>query len=375
MRVVYGYRAFKFNSKEIKGPYFIVANHTSMMDPILLHLSFSSPVYFVATHNLFESKFWGPILKYLFSPIPKTKGVSDMTAVKEMINTVKEGGNVCVFPTGNTTFSGDEEDIPLGLGRLTKLLKVTLVIVNLHGLYGVDPRWGRKKRKGVSYGTVSKVMTYEEYKDIPNEELDQLIIDNLKVEATNDPFIIPRYKSKFKAEYLERMMYVCPDCHSINSFISENDVVKCNKCGYTLKYEEDLSFTLLSGRTRIKNTKHFYDFQNSFIKKLSFKDLVKYLPIVAHHEEFRLLAKLKPMKVLVKDATITLDKDSLTIKDINGKDIYKYALDEIIEMAIQGRNKIIFYTKDQDFELKGHPRRNALAFLNFFYALKSKRVN
>ena len=45
------------------------------------------------------------------------------------------------------------------------------------------------------------------------------------------------YRGKKPAETLERMLYCCPNCQSFESLKSKNDTLKCDSCGYEVRYD------------------------------------------------------------------------------------------------------------------------------------------
>lgn len=365
LRLKYNYKAKKFEG--IKGPYFIISNHTSMLDPFFITLSFKVPIYFVASDDIFSIKFWSKWITYLVSPIAKTKGTSDIATVKEMIEVAKQGGSIGLFPSGNTTYSGCEEHIPSQLARLAKKLKLPILLYNTKGLYGVDPRWGNDLRKGPSLGEVVKVLEFEEYKDIDNEKLDEIILNSISTNAFRDNEYI--YKSNKKAEYLERALFLCPDCHSYDSMVSHGNFITCKRCHYKLEYQEDLSFKKIHGNKNFLNVKEYYDYQLNYMLNIDINNINEHEAIIHDTNEILILNKrAKSKKKLIKKACVYLYKDRLIVKNYHKEKVFY--LDDIKAFAVQGRNKILFYTENDLYQLKGQPRRSALKYVYFYYALK-----
>ena len=140
----------------------------------------------------------------------------------------KEGGNICIFPEGNRTLSGKLGNVDYSIVKLAKSLKVPLVICNIEGGYGVDPRWSNKSRKGKLHVFVRNIYQFDDIKDMDNDELYNLIIDGLTVdEFANEN----EYKSKKIAEDLERVFFICPNCGHMHSIHTKGNQIYCNKCG------------------------------------------------------------------------------------------------------------------------------------------------
>ena len=157
------------------GPCLILHNHQATMDPFFVADSFKFPLYFFASDDLFNLKV-SPLIRYLVNPIPKSKSVSDMEAVRIALRVFKEGGAVCIAPEGNRTLSGRQWEMADSAAKLVKLSKVPLVLYNLCGGYGTDPRWGAKIRKGTKYvGRVKRIIYPDEYKNMSVAELFEII--------------------------------------------------------------------------------------------------------------------------------------------------------------------------------------------------------
>ena len=148
LRLRYHYRAEPSGLKE--GPYLILSNHQASMDPFFLSASFPFPVYFFASDDIFNLKL-SPLIRFLVNPIPKSKSLSDLQAVKDMVRVLKEGGSVGIFPEGNRTIDGGPWGFSDSVAKLVKLSGVPVVLYNLRGGYGTDPRWGHNIRRGDFY--------------------------------------------------------------------------------------------------------------------------------------------------------------------------------------------------------------------------------
>ena len=101
----------------------------------------------------------------------------------------------------------------------------------------VENGWSRKcispltkrRRRGRLSVSVKKVLSYEEYKVLSDEELFKLIIDNLTV----DDFSLGiKFKGKDKAEYLESILYICPVCHKLHKLYTNRKILSSIKVNF-----------------------------------------------------------------------------------------------------------------------------------------------
>ncbi len=77
----------------------LMSNHISAFDPPLLAAVFSRPVRFMAKKELFEN----PIMRFvlfLADAFPVDRSKNDITAVKNALSVVKNGGVLGIFPEG-----------------------------------------------------------------------------------------------------------------------------------------------------------------------------------------------------------------------------------------------------------------------------------
>ena len=134
----------------------------------------------------------------------------DVKSVLSIKDRMKEGGSILLFLEGNRTYAEFQFYIPDSTPRLIKMLKPTLVLFTLHGGTGVSPRFKNKNRKGKFYGKIERVLPFEEYKDMDNDELLKLIKNTIKVfdiSLLKIPPVNKTIKSKFLVITFEMQIF------------------------------------------------------------------------------------------------------------------------------------------------------------------------
>ena len=286
--------------------------------------------------------------------------------MRDCVQVLKEGGSVGLFPEGNRTYTGTPWAIDISAAKLAKIAKVPLVLYNLSGGYGSDPRFAHSVRKGKITGQAVKVLQPEEYMKMTNEQLLEIIVNTLDVDELHPK--IP-FKSKQSAEYLERVLYYCPDCKKEGFLYSQGNTFSCKNCGLSVKYTEYLKFETLKGNCRFQNVKEWHDEQllkleewvkeaeKSKSKKIFFSDsLVK---LTVYRKDRR--------KKKIDYGNLSITSDKLTLQ---GKTENVFEIKNITAMTVLGKNKINFYTEDNIYQLKGEKRFNALKYLRLFNLLQ-----
>lgn len=344
------------------GPCLILSNHQTTWDPFLVGLSFKVPVYYVSSDDLLSKGFTGPLLKWAVNPIPKTKSISDLRSVHIIMNVIKEGQKVCLFPEGNRTYDGELCTIDKSIAKLAKLLDCPLVLYNIKGGFGGEPRFARKMRRGIVRGYAQRIMSPDEVKSMSNDDLYDLIIKSLTVNETKSVEI--PFRSNRSAEYLDRVLYKCPDCGKLQTIYSKGDEVFCVSCGYRLKYGADLKFEKLSGRTDFLTVHDWYKWQVDYIRHINLDELEGHifadLNVILYH-----VLKMKRRVKLVKRGKVTIDKNELKVTD--RRHIVSIPLEDIRSGCVVGKHKANFFIDDYIYQIKGDARFNALKYVQFFY--------
>jgi len=164
----------------------------------------------------------------LFNPIPKSKSVADLAVVKRMKSVLKEGGNVAIFPEGNSSINGGPSSIPEGMGRLIKFLNVPVKFISIQGLYLSSPRWSYHRKFGPSTMQDIKTLTTEQLQTMSAESLESLVKQTLAISAYDQNNIA--YLGKRMAEGLHKLIFTCPQCQGLFTTASQDNHLFCRAC-------------------------------------------------------------------------------------------------------------------------------------------------
>lgn len=356
----YGYKAenYKLDRKQ---NYLIICNHSCSLDPFMLGKSFFRPIYFVASDDLLKNGFISKIMKHTVAPIPIRKGTMDISSIRNCISIAKEGGTIGIFPEGNRTYSGEISYLGINLVKFIRKLDLPLIIYHIDGGYGLDPRWGKKSRRGKgSRGYVQRLLSKEELCSLKDEELLKIINTNLSQEIS--PSL--RFKSKEKAEYLERVLFVCPKCHALETLVSEKNAIKCKCCSLEATYEEDLSFSSNDPSFKFKKVSQWMNYQKEYLKDLAIEEN----KVLLGDEKVTLISCLEGKEKEVElVGKLQMNSKSFIIK---GEKELQFFFKDIKQVENQGKHKLLFYIGKDYYEFKGGER-----FSSYKYYLMFNRIN
>lgn len=360
--IKFGY-TFK-TAKNLPDNYIILSNHTTDFDPLFLSVSFKNNIRFVASEHIARWKHAFKFIDYIFHPILRYKGTNGASTVKEMLKTLRNGDNVCLFAEGSRCWNGITAPFLPSTGKVVKNSKAALVTYKITGGYFVSPLWGNgKTRRGKISGAVVNVYTADELADMSVDEINTIIRNDLHEDAyLTQENIKSKYKSKRLAENLECMSYYCPNCNSLDTLRSSKNSVHCLKCNHSFTYDE---YGILHGleNKNFTNVKDLFVFlRDKTLEDANCKvtyncDSSKIIQ-VKNHQEFEPLF-----------GNLILSNEFLCCADI------KISLDDILDFNMHGSQAILFSTKDTYYEIIIPKEHSALKFYMLFQAYKYGDIN
>lgn len=162
------------------GAVLLVSNHQSLLDPILCGIYLKRPVYFLARDTLIKHKLFGRLIGSL-NTIPVKRGHGDIGAVRAVIEKLRQGCAVCLFPEATRSSDGKISTFKPGFGLLCKRGKAAIVPVVIDGAFECWPRHKKLPKAGskivISHG---KCINYEQLKDIDERKLAEMLTDTLR---------------------------------------------------------------------------------------------------------------------------------------------------------------------------------------------------
>lgn len=120
------------------GPFIIVANHSSLLDPVILGVSVTPKVIFVAAAYLFKIGWLGYMLRK-FNSIPVQRE-NDIKAIKQSLEILKRDGVLGIFPEGGIDRQKNNLPVRAGAAYLAAKIGVPIVPIKIKGADKVLPR-------------------------------------------------------------------------------------------------------------------------------------------------------------------------------------------------------------------------------------------
>lgn len=167
------------------GQALVVANHASFYDPPIIALSSPEEISFLARKSLFNL----PILSWLIRRLntyPVAQNTSNLSVFKHILQILKEGKKVLLFPEG--TRSSTEEIQPLrnGIGLLVIKSEAFILPTYIYGTYNI---WNRNRRFPKLFGKVACVfgspIYYHEFASLDKKSIPDAVRERVEKSLKN----------------------------------------------------------------------------------------------------------------------------------------------------------------------------------------------
>jgi len=120
------------------GPFIIAANHSSLLDPVILGISIKPKIIFVAAAYLFEIGWLGYLLRKANS-IPVQRE-NDIKAIKQSLKILRQGRVLGIFPEGGIDRQKNNLPVRAGAAYLATKAGAPIVPVRIKGADKALPR-------------------------------------------------------------------------------------------------------------------------------------------------------------------------------------------------------------------------------------------
>jgi len=257
----------KVNMKGLKPPYILLCTHHAFIDfKVTTRAVFPHRPNYIVAIDGFIGREWmlrnvGGICKRKF-----TNDTKLFKHIKYSLETLKN--IVAIYPEARYSLVGTHAILPDSLGKMCKVLKQPVVVLNMHGDYLSQPVWNLRERKNRIAADMTQIITKDEIANLSVDDINlriqkAFVYDEYKWQKDNDIKI----KDKNRAKGLHQVLYQCPSCQKEHEMTSDLHRIWCESCGKT--YEMDIYGTLKAtqGVTEFSHIPDWYEFQRAHVRK------------------------------------------------------------------------------------------------------------
>ena len=162
-----------------EGPFIVASNHQSFLDPLFVGICIR-PLCFMARDTLFRNWFFGPLLLSV-NAIPVRRGQADIASIRAILEKLKQGRGVCLFPEATRTNDGKISPLKGGFTLLSRRGNAPVIPVLVDGAFECWPRHKKLFRPGskitVTYG---KPVSAGQIAEMEDDQFAALLTDTLR---------------------------------------------------------------------------------------------------------------------------------------------------------------------------------------------------
>ncbi|MHC6202550.1 lysophospholipid acyltransferase family protein [Breznakiellaceae bacterium SP9] len=218
--------------KGLKPPFLVLGSHHSFMDFYVTPLAlFPYPANYISELEGFEN--YGEWFYRQLGCLGTRKFVDDLALIKNIKRVIDRKGILVIYPEARYANVGTNSVLPQSVGKLAKMLKVPVVVINMHGNYLQSPIWNLKTRGGVRLeAEIAQVFTAEELANAALSDVQTKLQQRLSYDEYQW-----QYQHKMKINYpkrtegLEMVLYQCIKCGTEFRMSSAGAELFCGNCG------------------------------------------------------------------------------------------------------------------------------------------------
>ncbi|MBN2860303.1 MAG: hypothetical protein JXK93_08590 [Sphaerochaetaceae bacterium] len=215
----------------LKPPYLLLCTHHAFLDfKVTTAAIFPHRANYVVAIDGFIKREWllrnaGGICKRKF-----TTDIKLISQIRQVLHRQKD--ILALYPEARYSLVGTNAVLPESLGKMIKLLKVPVVMLNMHGHYLNSPCWNLTPRGNRIEADLTQILTAEE---IASSSVTEIF------EKVNEAFSYDEYQwqkenririaYRKRAEGLHKVLYKCPFCLTEYRMDSSGTELFCSHCG------------------------------------------------------------------------------------------------------------------------------------------------
>lgn len=366
-------RILKFSDTELKikkkdMPYLVFANHSDAIDPAYIVKTMRRYVRFVMSDHVMRMGIIGKLYNFIDAPIVFEREKGTDVLYKAIVDNIRAGVNVAMYPEGAMTSTGETGFISKRNAALVKECDCTFVTYRGKGGYLKKPRWAKEGRKGPISGEVVNVYTREQIREMSEEELYRHILEDLYFNIYDEQRKNPvEYITEAPAEHAEIILYGCPGCKGVGKLRTSGDKISCT-CGFTATvdnygfwHSKDMEFD---------NIVDWDKFQKTLLKDIA--DKIGGTDVSLFGDDKQLITTVTgaEIKTLSENGTIHLYGDRFEITTEDGT--VSVPVNEINSVKTSSKMNLLVVSEKGYYEIKSPYPRSATKYIVAIRYLQGK---
>jgi hypothetical protein len=220
----------------------LVASHGGYLDFLCVAAAVHERrLHFLGADYYFQNKALGSFLRSL-GVIPKRQFYPDLNSIASMMQVLKRGSAVVIFPAGQTSLDGTTLPIDPSIARLIRRAGVSVAALRIHGSFLTTSRFNRGARNtGRIEVQKQMVLTGAQSAATDESKIYEILCNAIEF----DDFAWQRktgilVRGKKRAQGYENLLIHCPNCSAKYSYQAEGNQIWCEACGNSALVGKDM---------------------------------------------------------------------------------------------------------------------------------------
>jgi 1-acyl-sn-glycerol-3-phosphate acyltransferase len=347
------YTAFNAECIPKDGPFLLLPNHTTFLDPFLIGSQCPRPMHYMASAALLRIPILGPYLSFL-GAFPKIKYVKDRDAMGTVQKLWDREQGILIFPEGRRSWDGRTLPILPGIARLIRRLNARVVFARCLSSYLFQPRWAAWPRR------VPVHIEFDGPYEFPAEWSDEELVRAVERGIATEPRLPKGGPNQgFRlAHGLPALLWACPVCLQLESVKLDpdhGDRIHCLSCRSAWRVGVDTSLQGEKNAPDSTVSRAWRDIQARYGFPPAADPGVFQSEGVALRGPVGRILEVPPggRKALpVAEGAPTLTASHLELRDQTGAVRWSVALSELLAVSIEVGNRVQLRTEGGLFDLE-----------------------
>ncbi len=352
--------------------FIVISNHSDGLDPVYELYAFKKYIRLVMSDHLVKNRFANFVLRKMAGFIIRDRDKGTEVMVNDILESTRNGISVSLYAEGTLTPNGETGFFSPKTGQLVKDSGVALITFKVTGGYLHTPKWGTGLRRSKTKVDARVVREYspQELREMTVEEVNEAIKNDIYVNFYEDQKEKRReFKCKNQAEYVERVLYMCPHCEQVSTLHSKGDFLTCD-CGYKVELKSDGFFHPCEKKLIFDNILDWDKWQKEVWKRRVLKAEAGELIFEEKEQRVSKIVKGK-RKSLSEDAVVRLYQDRFEILLNDNEKIVIYMNDAKLVMSVS-TEALVIMDKDNYLYIRTHRPRATSKYVAAWRFLNGK---
>jgi len=138
-----------------EGPFVLIMNHESYLDPILISTLARRRIAFFTKSTSFADRLLQPVFR-AYRSLPNRRYEIDPMVVRQGLRCLTKGKCIGIFPEGERTWDGGLLPFKWNSVRFLQSVQVPIVLAEIEGAFDLLPRWSHHLRSGRMQITIQR---------------------------------------------------------------------------------------------------------------------------------------------------------------------------------------------------------------------------